>query len=527
MTAILRSMLSISAATVLSRATGYFRIMTLAAVLGTGMVANAYAISNLLPSLIYELFLGGIFYSIFIPVFIDRLTTYGEQDARNLTNALFTFALPLLTAVALLGIVFAEPLVSLATNWTGSEDLSPEEARRTEELATLLFRIFAVQILFFGISTIATGFLQSYRRFFLPTFAPVLNNLLIIASLVGYALLAGRSQSAAVYLLAAGTTLGVMTMALALVPTMWRLGYRPRLNLGHPALLLAARLAAPMLVLVAASVGVQAVSHFLATSFNAAPQLVYAFAIFSLPYGVFVVAISTALMPELSEDFSRGDDGGYRQNLSFGLRLVAFVAVPSTAALVALAEPVVGLLYERGAFDAQATQTVAALLAAYGVGLLGYSAYFFLVRAFYSRQNTKIPALMNVCLFTLFAASAYGLTRVVGLTGIGLALSGVNAVFALVALAAMRRQIESVDGRRLLRSLSKILVAGAAMYAAARGGIFLTGTGSGILEQALLVVAVGGVSLAAYVGVAYALGAEELKSALVLLRRRRAAGAED
>src|SRR3712207_4086126 len=92
---------------------------------------------------------------------------------------------------------------------------------------TTLFRS-ALQMLFYGITTIATGVLQSHRRFFLPTFAPVLNNLIIIASFALYALLAGTNQTAALYLLASGVTVGVAVMALALVPTMLALGYRPR-----------------------------------------------------------------------------------------------------------------------------------------------------------------------------------------------------------------------------------------------------------------------------------------------------------
>ncbi|MDQ3318562.1 MAG: murein biosynthesis integral membrane protein MurJ, partial [Actinomycetota bacterium] len=104
MTGILRSVLSISAATVLSRVTGYVRLSVQAAVLGTAVVADAYALSVLLPSLIYELFLGGILYSIFIPVLVDRITTHGEQDARRLTNALFTLVLPLMALLALLGV---------------------------------------------------------------------------------------------------------------------------------------------------------------------------------------------------------------------------------------------------------------------------------------------------------------------------------------------------------------------------------------------------------------------------------------
>jgi putative peptidoglycan lipid II flippase len=524
MAAILRAMLSISAATVLSRATGYARTMAQASVLGIGVVANAYAVSYLLPGLIYELFMGGILYSIFIPLLVDRMTKEGEEDARRLTDALFTLVLPLLVVVTLLGMVFAEPLVALTTDWTAARELSPQAARETTDLAVLFFRIFTLQILFYGLSTIATGVLQSHRRFFLPTFAPVLNNLIVIASFGAYALLAGESPNAAIYALAAGASFGVAVMALALVPTMWRLGYKPRPQLGHPALVPAARLAAPMIVLVAASVGVQAVAYLIGTSFNAAPQLYYAFTIFSLPYGVFVVAIATALMPELSEKFSRGDTEGYRDTLSFGLRLVAFVAIPSTVGLVVLAEPVIALLYERGEFGPQATKEVASLLVAYSVGLLGYATYFLLVRAFYSRQNTMTPALLNVVLFALYVALAYGLSRAFEVRGVALALSGANAALALLGLAAMRRETKRLDGRRLLLSLFKIIVAGAVMYAVAWGGVALLGVGEGTLERALILAVVGGVSLAAYLGVALLLRAEELKPAAALLRRRAAEG---
>ena len=525
MATILRAMLSVSAATVLSRVTGYARTMTQASILGTGVVANAYAVSYVLPGLIYELFMGGILYSIFIPVLVDRLTTHGDADARRLTNALFTLVLPLLAAATLLGIVFAEPLVRLTTDWTGAEELSPEAARETTALAALLFKVFALQIFFYGISTIATGVLQSHRRFFLPTFAPALNNLTVIASLVGYALLAGESPTLAIYVLAVGATLGVAVMALALLPTMWRLGYQPRPQLNHPALGTSARLAGPMLVLVAASVGVQAVAYFVGTSFNAAPQLYYAFTIFALPYGVFVVAIVTVLMPELSEKYSRGDAEGYRDTLSFGLQLLAFVAIPSTVGLVVLAKPIIALLYERGRFDAQATETVATLLVAYSVGLLGYATYFFLIRAFYSRQNTKIPALLNVGLFVLYAALAFGLSNVMGVVGVALALSVANVVLALVGLAVMRREIKRIGGRRLLWSLAKILTAGTVMYGLARAGTSFLGVGSGPLEQILTISVVGGGSLAAYLGVAFLLKAEELRSVAVLLRRRRVAEA--
>jgi len=515
-------MLSISAATVLSRATGYARTMAQASVLGIGAVANAYAVSYLLPGLIYELFMGGILYSIFIPLLVDRMTKAGEEDARRLTNALFTLVLPLLAAVTVLGIAFAEPLVSLTTNWTAAEELSPQTARETTDLAVLFFRIFTLQILFYGVSTIATGVLQSHRRFFLPTFAPVLNNLIVIASFGAYALLAGESPTAAILALALGTTLGVAVMALVLVPPAWRLGYRPGPTIGHPALLSAARLAGPVLVLGAATAGVQVVANLFGSSFGGVEKLFYAFVIFQLPYGVFVVAIATALVPELSERFARGDPDGYRQNLSLGLRTTAFVAVPASVGLVALAEPIVGLLYEHGNFTSQDTAEVAALLAAYGVGLLGYAASFVLVRSFYSRQSARVPAALNAGLLALYVGLAYVLSGVMELAGVALAFSCAYTVLALALLAAMRREIKRVDGRRLVLSLARILAAGAAMYAAARAGTALLGVGSETLGRAAILGLGGGASLVVYLGAAFLLRAEELGALAALLRQRNA-----
>jgi putative peptidoglycan lipid II flippase len=518
MTTILRSILSISVATILSRATGYARWMAQAAALGAGYVADAYTASFILPSLIYELFMGGILYSIFIPVLVDRITKVGEEDARRLTNALFTLVLPLMVILSVLGIVFARPLVLLVTDWQSG--LSPTDAERTLDLAVLFFRIFILQMFFYGISTIGTGVLQAHRHFFLPTFAPVLNNLMVVASFVAYALLVGHYRTLAFYVLAIGVTAGVAVMALALVPTMWRLGYRPRPQFGHPALLPTARLAGPMVVLVAASVGFQLYGAYLATGFEALAELNYAFTIFSLPYGVFVVAIATALMPELSEKHSLRDADGYRETFSFGLRTMTFVVIPSAVGMISLSEPIVGLLYERGNFDATDTEVVSRLLVVFAAGLLGYSVYFFLVRAFYSRQNTKTPAALNVAIFALYAILAYSLSRVLGITGVVLALSIAYAVLAILGLAATHREIRLIDDRHLLRSLLKILAAGTAMYVVARMGTLVVGVGSDFTERLLILVTIGSASLAVYIGVAFVLRTEELESAFTLLRRR-------
>ncbi|WP_083760068.1 murein biosynthesis integral membrane protein MurJ [Rubrobacter xylanophilus] len=521
MAAMLRSIFTMSAATALSRLTGFVRTMVQAAAVGTGtVVAEAYTVSNTLPNQIYELFMGGLLSSIFIPLLVERLSRHGEEDARRLTGALLNLIVPSLAAVAALGIVFAGPIIRLATDWTGSGNLPPERARETTELAVLLFRVFALQIVFYGIGALATGVLNAHRRFFLPTFAPVLNNLAVIASFAGYAALAPHRPLAAVYLLAAGTTLGVAAMSLVLVPQALRLGYRPQPVAWHPSLLPAARLAGPMLVFVAAAVGVQAAANFFGSAFSGASDLWYAFMIFQLPYGVFAVAIATALVPELAERHARGDAAGFREDLSFGLRTMAFIMVPAAVGMVALSHPIVGLLYERGGFDPADTEEVSGLLAAYGLGLLGYAGYFILVRAFYARQNTRTPAALNVVLLLLYVALAHLLSSALGLAGVALAFSASYTALALALLAAMRREVKRVDGARMARSLLRILAAGAVMYAAARGVLLATGTGESLAERALALALGGGLSLAAYLAAAYALRVEELRSAVALLRHR-------
>ena len=148
----------------------------------------------------------------------------------------------------------------------------------------------------------------------------------------------------------------------------------------------------------------------------------------------------------------------------------------------------------------------------YAAGLLGYSVYFYLVRAFYSRQNTKTPAVLNVVIFLLYAALAYGLSQVWGIIGVVLGLAVAYSVLAILSLAAMRRETGRLDGRRLPAPFSRRSSPGRPCTPWPRLGTTLLGVGSDFAERLLILVAVGGVSLAVYLGVAFLLGTEELKS---------------
>ena len=275
-----------------------------------------------------------------------------------------------------------------------------------------------------------------------------------------------------------------------------------------------------MLVFVAATVGVQTFANLFASRSDGVDELYYAFIVFLLPYGIFVVSITTALVPDLSEKYARLDTDGYRSTLSFGLRTTLFVTIPALVALAALAVPTVGLLYQRGEFGPEDTRLVAAVLTAFALGLPGYAVQLVLVRSFYARQNSVMPAALNAGLFAVFLGLAYLMSAAFGLVGVAVGFSTAYTLLAFALLFAMHREIKDVEGRRLIRSLAKMLAAGLIMYAVARGGIFFTGDGSSSLGRALVLCGVGGASFAAYLGVTFLLRAEELRSAVSLLINR-------
>ena len=221
-----------------------------------------------------------------------------------------------------------------------------------------------------------------------------------------------------------------------------------------------------------------------------------------------MVAITTALMPELSEKYSLGDADGYRDTFSFGLEDDGLrrrtVGGGHDLALRASSS---------GCSTSAETSTpgiptvVSGLLVVYAAGLLGYSVYFYLVRAFYSRQNTKTPAALNVVIFLLYAALAYGLSQVWGLIGVVLGLAVAYSVLAILSLAAMRRETGRLDGTAPPRLRSQgARLRGGHVRRRPRLGTTLLGVGSDFAERLLVLIAVGGVSLAVYLGVAFLLG---------------------
>jgi putative peptidoglycan lipid II flippase len=471
-----------TAGTTLSRLTGFLRLTAMTATLGVTVssLGSVYTVANLTPNIVYELILGGILTSVFVPLFVDRLETHGADDARDVAERLLTLALSVLVVVTVLAAIFAEQIVRL---YLAASD-RPGRAAEIE-LGVFFLRWFMPQIVFYGVGAVAIGLLQAHRRFAPPMFAPILNNLVVIGTFVAYALVRGDRpprvvgiSTAEKTVLAAGTTLGVVTMTAALWPSLHSLGYRLRLRFGwrHEAVRRLVRLAAWVALYVAANQLAYVVVIVLNNRFDAGPQIyTTAYTVFQLPHAIFAVSIFTALLPGMSERWATGDPGGVRAFVSRGLRDTVVIALPAALGLIALASPIVRLLFEHGAARPADTVAIAGTLQGFAVGLPFFSAFQLLTRTFYATQDTRTPALVNVGAAFVNVGVALLFIEVfqLGLRGMALAHATSYAVGATGLLVLLRRRLGPIDGRAIGRTVAKAGAAAAASAAAGLGVVSL------------------------------------------------------
>jgi putative peptidoglycan lipid II flippase len=509
-----------AAGTLLSRVTGLARNMALAYALGTTALAGTFVLAYETPLILYELVLGGVLSGTLVPVFV-RAFERDEQEGWDAVSAVFTFALVVSTALAVLFVAVAPLFIRLYT-LRNSGDLEDDQLA----VATTLLRLFAPQVLFYGLVTLSTAISNARRRFAAPMFAPVLNNVVATAALLAFPVVSNttaldrvRGDRGALLLLGLGTTAGVAANALAQLP--WRDlrgNLRLRWNPRHPALRTVAGLMGWTLGFVVANQVAVLVVRFLANA-NPGDIAVYylAYVLFVLPHGVLSVSISTAIAPELSSRWAADDRAGFRDQLSTGVRTILAVTVPAAVGYLVLARPIVATLLEYGALGGRSGRLVADCLALFAIGLPGYSAFYFLNRAYQAIQDTRSLFFLYVVENGINIVLAVALYPSLGVQGLALAYAIAYLGGALCSLVHLRGRTGAVDVGAIASTAARVLVAAAAMGAAIAVVAQLVGSerGSGAVLRVAVAVPTG---VSVYLAAARVLGVSEVSA---LLPRRR------
>ncbi|MDR1395117.1 MAG: murein biosynthesis integral membrane protein MurJ [Deltaproteobacteria bacterium] len=413
---ILRSAAAVGLGTLLSRIAGLIRDQVTAFYFGASPAADAFFVAFRLPNLLRRLLAEGALTPAFVPVFTERLTQEGHGPAAALFRSTLTLLGLILTGVTLLGLWLAPELILILAPGFQAD---PEQFQLTVRLARIVFPY----ILFISLTALAMGVLNSLGRFSIPAVGPVLLN---ISMILGAVILSPRLEEPIAGLAAGALLGGILQLAIQL-PFLKKAG--PYLGLSFsfkdPAIKKTLKLMAP------AALGVAAyqISIFVNTQLasllpdGSVSWLYYADRLVQFPLGVFTLALSTAVLPALARVRAEGRMEAFEEVYLSSLGLQFFITLPAMAGLMVMAEPLVGLLFERGQFTAQSTQATAQALWAYVLGLPCLSGTSLSARAFFSLSDTKTPARVAAVSLVLGLILAAVLMKPLQHSGLALASS--------------------------------------------------------------------------------------------------------
>jgi putative peptidoglycan lipid II flippase len=510
--------------TVLSRITGLARLAAIAAALGVAetRLTDTYNLANTAPNILYELVLGGVLTSVFVPVFVELLEKEGRERAWQVGSAILNLSMVVLAAVTVLGILLAPWIAKFyALRLDG-----PDQVQQREAL-TFLLRLFFPQIIFYALTAITAGFLNAHKRFGAPMYTPILNNLAVIAVFIAFAQAYGKVtldevDSSHLLLIGLGTTAGVTLMALAQLPFLRGLGrYQFTLSIAHPSVKKLARLSVFVVgYVVTNQIGYLVVQWLANRQVGGYSAYVAAFTFFMLPHGLFAVSVITALLPSMSEHAVHERWDGYRDRLSVGIRSTVLLVLPAAVGYFVLGEPIVRLLLERGVMTERSTELVAEVLRFFVLGLVPFSIFQLLLRAFYALHDTKTPFLINCGAIALNTAVNVPMFAVLGVKGLA-AGHAISYVFGVVAQGiSLDRRVGPLWGREIGASISRIAGAslgmGVFVWVAWRLVVLLS-TGN-LLGQIIEVTVPAAIGIVSYLGLANLLRVRELEMVRALVR---------
>ena len=471
---VLRSSALMAAGTIMSRATGLIRDMALVAAIGFGTLADTYSLGNSLPNIIYILVAGGALNAVFIP----QLVRHMQNDA----DGGHGFANRLLRVVTL--ITLALTLVAiLAAPWIVHLYATSEYSAREFDLALAFARLCLPQIVFYGLYTMFSQVLNARGHFGSPMFAPIVNNIVVIAAAIAFLMVAGDNLDVTtitdgqVAWLGIMTTLGVALQALVLVPVLWRSGFRfayvkglRGFGLGHTGKLAIWTIGLVLVNQIGFLVVTRlaTLANVLASRADVVAQglTTYqkAYLIFMLPHSVITISIMTALLPRMSRAAAQQDLAKVGAYVADGMRLVAVLIIPAAVSLGVAGPMIATVIFGFGAGSGIASTYAGFVVVAFALGLLPFSLFYVLLRGWYSLEDTRTPfyltVLYNVLMVGFSLPLFYFAAVEIKVTALALGYSLAYWLTFGLAWLVLSRRLGDLQSRRTLGVLTRLIVAG-------------------------------------------------------------------
>lgn len=457
----------IAVLTLLARLAGFGRTLVFTNTVGAGSTGDTYLAANNVPNIVFEVVAGGALAGLVVPMLAGGIAAGDREQVRRTASALLGWTLLVLTPLAVLVALLAEPIARLLLGGGNDDEVA---------LAARFLLVFAPQVVLYGIGIVLTGVLQAHRRFAGPALAPLLSSVVVAGAYLAFAGIGGSGEVAdlstsAELVLAVGTTLGVVALTLCLLVPMrgLRLRLRPALRFPVGAAPRVRRLALAGVLTLAGQQLVAAVAIRLAN--DGAPdgtQVVYAagLTLFLVPWAALAVPLATSIYPDLAERAGEDDEAGYRRALVPVAVFTVATAAVAAALLVAVSGPMARVFLARGSGE-----VVAALrdtIIAFAPGLVGYALVALLTRALYARGLWKAPTACVVGGWLLAVVADVVLSALLSPEDRGLALGAGHSLGVTVAGLSLLVVLARVAGRPSLAGLPR--TGAAALVAAVLGG---------------------------------------------------------
>ena len=446
----------VGTAVLLSRVVGLVRNIIKANYLGLGLGATAFDTASRFPVAIFLILAGGAIGSAFIPTFSAYFVRDDEAGGWRLFSAVINLVTVVVTAVAVLTIIFARPFITFFLHELVADN--PELL----DITVKLMRIMLLSPAIFGISGVVMGTLNARQHFLLPAIAPIVYNL----GIIGGAIIGKPTEVG----MAWGTVVGALGHLLIQLPGLKRQGvrYTAVFTLRDPGVKQVLRLMAPRVLGLSFSEINKFATVYLSgfISAESVPALQTAIQIMSMPQGMLGQAMGIAAFPTMATLAAQNALDEMRQILSSSLRLMLFFSAPATVLLMLLRQPIVTILYERGDFTAVDTDLVSWALLFYAVGLMALTVLELIARAFYALNDTLTPVLAGgaqalgmVVLGQWFSAALFPQWGWQPFGGLALGYSLSNYLEIGVLLWLLKRKMGGLNGRYLLDGLWRMLLA--------------------------------------------------------------------
>ena len=456
---LVRSTLSMTLPTVLSRVLGYLRDMLQAKFLGTGKGMDAFIIATLIPNLLRRLTAEGAMTAAFIPVFAQEKEDKTRKELWTFANLFFYDLTLILTVLTVLGIALSPVLVRVIAFGYG-------RVPGKWELTILLTKIVFPYIFLISLAALAMAILNSFQKFFIPAFTPVLFNLAIITG----ALLFANDAIEPAYVFAFGVVAGGGLQLAIQIPFLRRQGmtFKFGLSFNHPAVKRVARLMIPGIF----GAGIYQINMFISRMIassleeGSVSSLYYASRIEELTLGLFAIALSIALFPTLSELAARKDIEGMKRTLKYSFKLIFLITFPAMAGLIVLNQPIIHVLFQRGAFDAQSTAMSSWCLLFFAFGLPFISGTKILAPMFYSLKDTKTPVIVAFFVMLSYIGFSLFLMGPLRAGGIALALSLSSLINFVALFWLLEKKLGRIEKKDLFVSVLKSALSAAVMAGA-------------------------------------------------------------